>query len=59
MKKLNRVLRLIVLILVICMASIIPVPITFHSRDNLPKDLIELVKNQDKEERTQKIDERR
>ena len=57
MKKLKKILRLIVLILVICMASIIPVPINFYAKDNLPKDLIELVVKQNDDEQDRDIKE--
>lgn len=39
--KIKRILRLLALILVIAMASIIPVPILFHNKDKLPKYPIE------------------
>jgi hypothetical protein len=38
---LKRFLRLLALAVLIAMASIIPVPITFAKKDNLPKHLIE------------------
>lgn len=38
---LKRFLRLLALAVIIAMASIIPVPITFAKKDNLPKYLIE------------------
>lgn len=52
MKKIIRFLRLFLLLLMIGMASVLPVPILFYGRDNLPKNLTELVEdiNDDDEE---------
>ena len=41
--KIKRLLRLIALMLMIAMASILPVPISFFSKDNQPKYLIEQI----------------
>lgn len=57
MKKLKRILRLIILIIVICIALVIPVPMIFYAKDNLPKDLIELVEEQDDEENNEDLKE--
>ena len=43
MKTFKRILRLVALILIIALASILPVPITFYRKDNLPKYLIEQI----------------
>lgn len=43
MKTFKRILRLIALLLIIALASILPVPITFYRKDNLPKYLIEQI----------------
>ena len=43
MKKFKRILRLLLLVLIIGMAAILPVPILFYGKDNLPKNLTELV----------------
>jgi hypothetical protein len=43
MKTFKRFLRLFLLLLMIGMASILPVPILFYGKDNLPKNLTELV----------------
>jgi len=41
--KFKRFLRLLALALLIAMASIIPIPITFYNKDKLPKYLIEQI----------------
>jgi len=43
MEKLKRILKLFALLLMIGLASILPVPITFYRKDDLPKYLIEQV----------------
>ena len=43
MQKFKRFLRLFLLLLMIGMAAILPVPILFYGKDNLPKNLTELV----------------
>jgi len=45
--KFKRFLRLLALALLIAMASIIPIPITFYNKDKLPKYLIEQIDNKD------------
>lgn len=52
--KIKRILRLLALILVIAMASILPVPIFFHNKDKLPKYPIEQI--DEKEEDSEKDD---
>ena len=41
--KIKRLLRLLALMLMIAMASILPVPITFFNKDKLPKFVIEQI----------------
>lgn len=41
--KIKRLLRLIALMLMIAMASVLPVPITLFTKDNQPKYLIEQI----------------
>ncbi|MDD7886474.1 hypothetical protein [Flavivirga sp. 57AJ16] len=43
MKTLKKALRLFALILMIALASVLPVPMTFYKKDHLPKYTIELV----------------
>ncbi len=43
MNTLKRALRLIVLALIIALASVLPVPINFYRKDNLPKYTIEQI----------------
>jgi len=51
MQKFKRFLRLFLLLLMIGMAAILPVPILFYGKDNLPKNLTELVeKTEDDDE---------
>ncbi|MCO4821968.1 MAG: hypothetical protein KC469_07865 [Flavobacteriaceae bacterium] len=51
MKSITRFLRLFILLLMIGMASILPVPILFYGKDSLPKNLTEMVeKAEDVEE---------
>lgn len=50
MKTFKRLLRLLVLTLMIALASVLPVPITFYKKDDLPKFLIEQVDNKEEEE---------
>lgn len=45
MKTIKRFMRLFLLLLMIGMASILPVPILFYGKDHLPKNLIELVED--------------
>ncbi|HMC01905.1 MAG TPA: hypothetical protein VKN14_12790 [Flavobacteriaceae bacterium] len=49
MKLFKKGLRLMVLILMIALASVLPVPITFYRKDNLPKYLIEQIDNNEDE----------
>jgi uncharacterized membrane protein affecting hemolysin expression len=41
--KIKKMLRLMALVLLICLASIVPFPIQLTKRHNLPKNLIEQV----------------
>lgn len=43
MKTLQKTIRLLALALMIGLASILPIPITFYRKDNLPKFKIEQV----------------
>jgi len=49
MKLFKKGLRLMILILMIALASVLPVPITFYRKDNLPKYLIEQIDNNEDE----------
>lgn len=55
MKTFKKVLRLMALTLIIVLASVIPVPITFHRKDDLPKFKIEQVDKEKKDEDNQDI----
>ena len=49
--KIKRILRLLALLLMIGLASVLPVPITFFNRDKLPKYLLEQIdKKEDEDE---------
>ena len=37
MKSIKKALRLLVLVLIIGLATVLPVPITFYRKDNMPK----------------------
>lgn len=52
MKRLKKTLRLLALVIMITLASILPVPITFYRKDNLPKFKIEQIdkKKEDEDE---------
>jgi len=50
MKTIKRLMRLLALILMVLLASIMPVPLTFYRKDNLPKFPIEQVDNQEEED---------
>lgn len=53
----KRFLRLSIFILMVAIASIIPVPITFKGKDNLPQNLIEQVEEKNEEEDTSDLKE--
>ncbi|WP_332243881.1 hypothetical protein [Flavivirga spongiicola] len=57
MKTLKKALRLFALILMIALASVLPVPITFYKKDNLPKYTIELVEKKDDDTESEDIKE--
>ena len=57
MKNIKRILRLFLLLLMIGLASVIPVPILFNSKNNLPKNLIEHVETSDDEDNVDDIKE--
>ena len=50
MQKLKRFLRLFLLLIMIGMAAILPVPILFYGKDNLPKNLTELVEKNEEDD---------
>ena len=52
--KLKRIMRLFGLVIIIVLASFLPVPITFYRKDNLPKYTIEKIDK--KEDDTKKDD---
>ncbi len=49
MKTLKKVFRFLALILIIALASVLPVPITFYKKDDLPKYQIEQIDTEDKD----------
>ena len=57
MKTLKKALRLFALILMIALASVLPVPITFYKKDNLPEYTIELVEKKDDDTESEDIKE--
>ena len=57
MKKNKRILRLLLLVLIIGMAAILPVPILFYGKDNLPKNLTELVEETEEDSEIDDIKE--
>jgi hypothetical protein len=50
MKKLTKALRRAMLLLLIVLASVLPVPIIFYTRDKTPKFVVERVEERDEEE---------
>ena len=57
MRKFKRFLRLFLLLIMIGMAAILPVPILFYGKDNLPKNLTELVEKTEEEDEDDDIKE--
>lgn len=55
--KIKRLLRLLALILMIAMASILPVPITFFNKDKLPKFVIEQIDKKEEDSEKDNIKE--
>lgn len=55
--KIKRILRLLALILMIAMASILPVPISFFNKDKLPKFVIEQIDDKDEDSEKEDIKE--
>lgn len=50
--KIKRILRLLALILMIALASVLPVPLIFYKKDKMPKYLLEQIdkkKDEDKD----------
>jgi hypothetical protein len=57
MKKIKRFLRLLLLAFMIGIAAILPVPILFNSKDNLPENLFEHVETSDEKDEDDEIKE--
>ena len=57
MKTFKRFLRLLALVLMIALASVLPVPITFYRKDDLPKFLIEQLDHKEDEDGKEDIKE--
>ena len=53
--KLKNILRFVALGLMIALASVLPVPITFYTKDHLPKHLIERVDKKEEEDEEDEI----
>lgn len=57
MKTIKKFIRLSAFLLMIALASVLPVPITFYKRDNLPKYVIEQIDTKDDETKDDDIKE--
>lgn len=57
MKSIKKILRLFALIFMIGLATILPVPITFFRKDNLPKFKIEQIDKKQEDENKDDIKE--
>ena len=57
MKTFKRILRLLALMLMIALASVLPVPISFFRKDDLPKNLTEQIDTKDDEDEKDVIKE--
>ena len=55
--KIKRVLKLLLLMLMIAMASVLPVPISFFTKDKQPKYLIEQIDSKEDETENEDIKE--
>ncbi|MDO5971226.1 hypothetical protein Q4Q35_15570 [Flavivirga aquimarina] len=55
--KTKKLLRLLALIFMIALASVLPVPITFQSKDNLPKFNIEQIDKKEEDVESEDIKE--
>ncbi len=55
--KINKILRLLALAFMIGLACILPVPITFFRKDDLPKNLIEQIDTNYNEDESDDIKE--
>ncbi|MBT8303613.1 MAG: hypothetical protein KJP09_04015 [Bacteroidia bacterium] len=53
--KIKRVIRRVALILMIALACVLPVPLTFAKKDDLPKFLIEKVELEEEREDDEEI----
>lgn len=49
MKSLKKALRLLALLFMIVLASVLPVPITYYRKDNMPKFKIEQIDKKQKD----------
>lgn len=57
MQKFKHFLRLFLLLLMIGMAAILPVPILFYGKDNLPKNLTELIEKKEDDDENDDVKE--
>ncbi|SFZ89226.1 hypothetical protein SAMN05428642_10158 [Flaviramulus basaltis] len=57
MKTLKKALRLLALAFIIALASVLPVPITFYRKDNLPKYTIEQIDKKENDDEDKDIKE--
>jgi len=55
--KIKKILRLLTLVFMIGLACILPIPITFTTKDDLPKYLIEQIDTKDDEDEEDNIKE--
>jgi len=53
--RIKRVIRRVALILMIALACVLPVPLTFVKKDNLPKFLIEKVELEEEKEDDEEV----
>jgi len=53
----KKYLRFAAFIFFVVLAAMIPIPLKFHSKDNLPKDLIELVERKEEDDEDDDIKE--
>lgn len=57
MKTFKKGLRLLALALIIALASVLPVPINFYRKDNLPKYTIEQIDTKEEDDESDDIKE--
>jgi hypothetical protein len=53
--KLKQIIRVSALTFMIVLASVLPVPLTFYAKDNLPKHLIEMVDKKNEEDEEEEV----